>query len=182
MEETGKPSASAPLGGDGGRRRLRPSLVATLAMAAIFVFGILAGVALDRHLMHGRRSDRDRRDGPRFVPGMDMPAGPRAEPAGRDSLRQRANADFARTLGLTPAQTTAVDSVMTQDFRSVNALREEMRPRIEAIITSTRQRIDSLLTPPQREKYHALLAEQQQRMQRMGRGGRGGLRVGPPLP
>ena len=184
MEETGSPSAGGSLGGDGGRRRLRPGIVATLAMAAIFAFGALAGVALDRHLLHGRRGDRDRREGPRFVPGMAMPAGPRAEPAARDSMRQRANAEFARALDLTPAQATAVDSVMSQDFRSVNALREEMRPRIEAIIAGTRQRIDSLLTPAQREKYHALLAEQQQRMERRQRdgGGSGDRRGGRPFP
>ena len=183
MEETGNPLAGASPGGDGGKRRLRPGLVATLAMAAVFAFGVLAGVALDRHLLHGRRADRDHREGPRFVPGMTMP-GPRAEPAARDSMRQRANAEFARALGLTPAQATAVDSVMTQDFRSVNALRVDMRPRIEAIIAGTRQRIDSLLTPAQREKYHALLAEQQQRMERRQRdgGGPGERRGGRPFP
>jgi len=159
--------------------------VATLAMAAMFAFGILAGVALDRHLLHGRSGGRDRRDGPRFVPGMSMPSGQRPGPAERDSMRSRANAEFARTLGLTPAQAAAVDSVMTHDFNEVNGLREEMRPRIEAIIATTRQRIDSVLTPAQREKYHALLADQQQRMQRRergGPGGSGGRRGGPPFP
>jgi hypothetical protein len=182
MGETGNSAAETSLGGDGGRRRLRPGVVATLVMAAMFAFGVLAGVALDRHLLHGRRGDRDRGDGPRFVPGMAMPVGPRTEPAGRDSMRRRANAEFTRTLGLTPVQAAAVDSVMTHDFNDVNALREEMRPRIEAIIASTRQRIDSLLTPPQREKYHALLAEQQKRMQRRDRGGPGERRGGPPFP
>jgi len=181
MEETGNPAAGGS-GGGGDRRRMRPGLVATLAMAAMFAFGILAGVALDRHLLHGRPGGRDRRDSLRFVPGMSMSPGPRPTPAGRDSMRSRANAEFARTLGLTPAQTAAVDSVMTHDFDEVNGLREEMRPRIEAIIATTRQRIDSVLTPAQREKYHALLAEQQQRMQRMERGGPGGLRVGRPFP
>lgn len=182
MEETGNPAAGGSLGGDRGRRRIRPGVIATLAMAAMFAFGILAGVALDRHLLHGRPGGRDRRDGPRFVPGMSMPSGPRPSPAGRDSMRLRANAEFARALGLTPAQAATVDSVMTHDFNEVNALREEMRPRIEAIIASTRQRIDSVLTPAQREKYHALLAEQQQRMQRRERGGPGGRRGGPPFP
>jgi len=116
---------------------------------------------------------------------MSMPSGPRPTPAARDSIRSRANAEFARALDLTPAQAAAVDSVMTHDFNEVNALREEMRPRIEAIIATTRQRIDSLLTPAQREKYHALLAEQQERMQRRERGGPdgpGGRRGGPPFP
>jgi hypothetical protein len=184
MDETGNPAAGGS-GGGGDRRRMRPGLVATLAMAAMFVFGILAGVALDRHLVHGRPGGRDRRDGPRFVPGMSMPSGQRPGPAERDSMRVRANAEFARSLGLTPAQAAAVDSVMTHDFNEVNALREEMRPRIEAIIATTRQRIDSVLTPAQREKYHALLAEQQERMQRRergGSGGPGGRRGGPSFP
>jgi hypothetical protein len=159
---------------------MRPGVVATLVMVAVFAFGVLAGAAFDRHLMHGR-AGRDRRDGPRFVPGMSMPAGPRAPSATADSMRRRGNEQFAGALGLTPAQSSAVDSVMAQDFRSVNALREEMRPRIETIIAGTRQRIDSLLTPAQREKYHALLAEQQQRMQRRDRGGPGERRGGPPF-
>lgn len=148
---------------------MRPGVVATLVMIAVFAFGVLAGGAFDRHLVHGR-GGRDRRDGPRFVPGQSMPIGPRTPPAGADSMRRRGNEQFAKALSLTPAQSSAVDSVMAQDFRSVNALREEMRPRIEAIIAGTRQRIDSLLTPAQREKYHALLAEQQQQMQRRERG------------
>ena len=176
MEETGNPAAGGSLGGEGGGRRLRPGMVATLAMAAMFAFGILAGVALDRHFMHGRPGGRDRREGLRFVPGMSMPSGPRPGPSGSDPMRQRANAEFARTLGLTPAQAAAVDSVMTHDFNAVNTLREEMRPRIEALVATTRQRIDSVLTPAQREKYHALLAEQQQRMERRERGGPGGSR------
>jgi hypothetical protein len=162
----------------GGRGPTRPGLVATLVMAAVFAFGILAGVALDRHLVHGRMGGRDRREGPRFVPGMSMPAGPRTPPTGADTMRRRGSSEFARALGLTPAQAAAVDSVMTQDFQSVNALRDEMRPRIDAIIASTRQRIDSLLPPAQREKYHTLLAEQQERMQRRERGG-GERRGGP---
>jgi Spy/CpxP family protein refolding chaperone len=171
MEDTGSSTA--------GGRRMRPGVVATLVMIAVFAFGVLAGGAFDRHLMHSR-TGRDRRDGPRFVPGLSMPSGPRTPPAGADSMRRRGNEQFARALGLTPTQSAAVDSVMAQDFRSVNALREEMRPRIETIIAGTRQRIDSLLTPAQREKYHALLAEQQQRMQRRERGGPGERRGGPP--
>lgn len=170
MEDREGPASSTA---SGGRGPARPGLVATLVMAAVFAFGVLAGVAVDRHLVHGRPGDRERRDGPRFVPGMAMPAGPRTPSAGPDSMRHRGSDEFARALGLTPAQRTAVDSVMTRDFQSVNALREEMRPRIEAIIASTRQRIDSLLTPAQRDTYHALLAEQEkQRQQRRGREGR----------
>jgi Spy/CpxP family protein refolding chaperone len=172
MEDTGGSTSGAPLASGGGRRPARPGVIATLVMVVVFAFGVMAGVALDRHLLHGRQDGRERRDGFRFVPGTPMPAGPRTPPAGVDSMRRRGNQEFARALGLTPDQATAVDSVMRQDFQTVNALREEMRPRIDAIIAGTRQRIDSLLTPAQREKYHALLAEQEKRMQRE-RGERG---------
>lgn len=171
MEDTGSPPASA------ARRASRPGVIATLVMIAVFAFGVVAGVALDRHLVHERMGGRDRRDGLRFVPGMSMSGGARTSPSGSDAMRRRGNEEFARALGLTPAQAAAVDSVMAQDFRSVDALREGMRPQIEAIIAGSRQRIDSLLTPAQRDKYHALLAEQQrqqqQRLQRRDRGGPG---------
>jgi Spy/CpxP family protein refolding chaperone len=182
MEETGNSMAGTSSGDDANRRRMRPGVVATLVMIAMFAFGALAGVALDRHLVHARGGGRDRGEGPRFVPGMSMPSNPRSSAAGRDSMRPRGGGEFAKALGLSAAQAAAVDSVMAQDFKAVSALREEMRPRIEAIIASTRQRIDSLLTPQQREKYHALIAEQQQRMQRRERGGpRRGGGGGPPF-
>ena len=160
---------------------MRPGVVATLVMIAVFAFGALAGVALDRHLVHSH-GGRERGEGPRFVPGMSMPSNPRPSSAGRDSMRPRGGGEFAKALGLSATQAAAVDSVMAQDFKAVSALREEMRPRIESIIASTRQRIDSLLTPQQREKYHALIAEQQERMQRRERGGpRRGGGGGPPF-
>jgi hypothetical protein len=56
---------------------------------------------------------------------------------------------------------------MAREFEAVAALREEMNPRLRALIETTRVRIDSLLTPPQREKYRALIAEQETRMRRM---------------
>jgi hypothetical protein len=173
MEDQGSSTTGAPLSDDGGRR-MRPSVVATLVMVAVFVFGVLAGAAVDRHLVHsGWMEGRPRRDGRLFVPGLSMPAGPRTPSAGADSMRRRASDEFTRALGLTAEQASAVDSVMARDFQAVNALREQMRPRIDSIIGGTRQRIDSLITPAQREKYHALLAQQQQRLERREGGGPG---------
>ena len=34
---------------------------------------------------------------------------------------------------------------------------------MQAVMDDTRRKLDSLLTPVQRERYHALLAEQEQR-------------------
>jgi Spy/CpxP family protein refolding chaperone len=87
----------------------------------------------------------------------------------RAERRQRPRLDqFARNLDLTPAQKAAVDSVMAHEFATVNAIREEMWPRIRAVVDDTRQKIDSLLTPSQRDRYHALLArlEQDRRVRR----------------
>jgi hypothetical protein len=139
-------------------RGLAPRAMAALVMAAVLALGIAAGIALDRGPLHGGRPRREDRV---FVPGA-----PLREPPGppRADRRHPASFDkFVRDLGLTPAQSAAVDSVMTQDFAAVRALRATLQPSVDSIVSRTRQRIDSILTPTQREKYRAMVADQQQR-------------------
>ena len=164
---TSSPSSVSP--------RLTPGVVAAVVMFVVLVAGFFAGVAVDRgyrhHVLrfgpHGRSM---------FVPGGPMPpmgpgpAGPRPRPRVVDH--------FMRALDLTPAQASALDTIMAQDFAAVRSLREAMQPKVDSVVAVTRQRIDSVLTPAQRERYHAMLEEHGRMRGRPG-GPEGAPAVGP---
>jgi Spy/CpxP family protein refolding chaperone len=151
-------------------RRLAPGLVAAVVMFVILVAGFFAGVAVDRaYRRHVMRFGP--RGGPSFVPGAPMP--PMGEGPGPRGPRPRVLDRFVRELDLTPVQASALDSIMAQDFAAVRALREGMQPKIDSAVARTRQRIDSVLTPAQRDRYHEMLAREQGRGGWRGRGPEG---------
>ncbi len=145
------------------------SFIAGIAMAAMFAVGVAFGIALDHRVLH-RRPPRVAFGGdpgrarppfmvPPAIPGTGRPPSPNAIGPGPE----RAVDAFARDLALSPQQRTRADSILRHEFEAANAIREETWPRMEAVMNDTRQKLDSLLTPDQREQYHALLAEQEQR-------------------
>jgi Spy/CpxP family protein refolding chaperone len=122
-----------------GTRRAR-----TLALAAVIaalLVGVLVGVALDRAVLQ-HRWWAHRRFGP---PGALMMGDPR-----------RLSDRIARELDLTPAQRVRVDSIMARRIRDIEQVRQEVGPRVRQIFATTRAEIDSVLTPAQRERMHAL--------------------------
>ena len=64
------------------------------------------------------------------------------------------------------AQAAAVDTISLREFEVVSAVRAETWPRMQAVLDDTRRRIDSILTPDQRARYHAMLARQEEHWQR----------------
>jgi hypothetical protein len=145
------------------------SLIAAVAMAAMFAVGIAFGIALDHRVLHRRPPRFGFGDEagtarapflmPPVVPGAGRPPSPNAAGPGPE----RALDGFARDLALTPAQRTVADSILRHEFEEVNAIREASWPRMQAVMDDTRRKLDSLLTPAQRERYHTLLAAQEQR-------------------
>lgn len=145
------------------------SFIAAIAMAAMFAVGVAFGIALDHRVLHRRPpriafasepgGGRAAFPVPPIVPGAGRPPSPNATGPGPE----RALDAFARDLALTPAQRTVADSILRHEFEAANAIREESWPRMQAVMDDTRRKLDSLLTPAQRERYHALLAEQEQR-------------------
>jgi Spy/CpxP family protein refolding chaperone len=138
--------------------RIGPRATAALVVALAFVVGGLAGASLLRAFEH-----HDREGGPRFVPGMKFATAPveeaeEGQQPGQASERMRAR--FAKALDLTPAQGAAVDSISLHEFEAVSAVRAETWPRMQAVLDDTRLRIDSILTPEQRARYHDMLAKQ----------------------
>ena len=144
------------------------SLVAAVAMAAMFAVGVAFGIALDHRVLHRRPprvsfSDAPRPRGPFMMPPAIPGTGRPPEPNASGPGSERAVDAFARDLALSPEQRTVADSILHHEFEAANAIREETWPRMQAVMDDTRRRLDSLLTPVQRERYRALLAEQEQR-------------------
>ena len=154
------------------------SVVAAVAMAAMFAVGVSFGIALDHRVLHSRPS-RDRFAGeprlaraPVFMPGA-MPGGGRRPPTpneNRPPRPERALDAFARELELTPEQLTVADSILRHEFDAVNGIREDTWPKMQAIMDDTRRKLDSVLSPSQRLRYHAMLAEQERRFRPRGGG------------
>jgi Spy/CpxP family protein refolding chaperone len=118
-------------------------LVAGLVVALALVTGIIVGVAADRRLLLHR-------SGEPFMgrPGFGMHDGPRH--GGPDRL--------AAELGLTPAQKTEIDSIMSRQMAAHRALQDSIAIRMHAAMDSTRAAVDRVLTPEQRQKLAAIRA------------------------
>ena len=145
------------------------SFVAAIVMAAMFAVGVAFGIALDHRVLH-RRPTRVAFGGdgergrmpfmlPPALPGAGRPPSPNVIGPGSE----RAVDAFARDLGLSTEQRAVADSILRHEFEAANAIREETWPRLAAVMDDTRRKLDSLLTPAQREQYRALLAQQEQR-------------------
>ncbi len=76
---------------------------------------------------------------------------------------------FSRELDLTPEQKTQVAKVFEAKRAQLTALREEMRPRLEAARLSSQNEIRRLLDPAQSEKFDAMEAKAAARRQEKGR-------------
>ena len=121
------------------RGRLGGRMIALLVLLLVAIAGGLAGVALDRLYLMPRMAH-----GPR---GHGGPGGPHNR-----EFRDR----FAREVGLTPDQRTRIDSIMDREGREMRAMRGQIQPRLDSIITRTRRSLDSVLTPEQRKKAEAI--------------------------
>jgi Spy/CpxP family protein refolding chaperone len=129
---------SDPAGTTGSRGR--PGMAALVLVVAL-VAGLMIGVMIDRTVllprMHGHF-------------GYDR-HGPHGPPRDRE-FRER----FARELELTPEQQIRIDSIMDRQGLELRAVRGQVQPQLDSIITRTRRSLDSVLTPEQRKKAEAI--------------------------
>jgi Spy/CpxP family protein refolding chaperone len=121
-----------------GRGRMIAGLVLLLTALA----GGLAGVAVDRLVLL-----------PHMFGGRDFgPHGRHGPPPPNHEFRDR----FAHDLGLTDDQQVRIDSIMDRQMREVRAIRRQVQPRVDSIISGARRELDAVLTPEQRLKAEAL--------------------------
>ncbi|HKU61396.1 MAG TPA: hypothetical protein VJQ44_09290 [Gemmatimonadales bacterium] len=123
--------------------RLRPRLLAVLALLLAAVGGVAAGVALDQSMSQSRHLGFLAR-GTAFRPP------PNRHP--RSELLDRLDA----SLDLTGEQRARVDSVLARREADMRALRDQVRPRFDSIAGRTRTDLLQILTPGQRERFEAL--------------------------
>ena len=121
----------------------RPS--ALIAVAALFLLGVLSGL-FAAHLYHAHRLE-GRRFGPPLEHGSFL-----------DHLDER--------LGLTPEQREQLEEIVRESHREAGALRTELRPRARAQMERTRERINAILTPEQREEFEKLHQRHRRRSER----------------
>ena len=139
----------------GTTRAIAVAVLVTVALA-----GVGLGMAVDRLLLQQRRSADRRGPGERpaygargvrdGLPPHDARPGGRGREGG--GMRDR----FARELDLSPAQAARVDSIMAQQAAGFRRLREEVQPRFDSLLARAQVRLDSVLTPAQREKLRDL--------------------------
>ena len=123
--------------------RLRPRLLAVLALVLAAVGGFAIGIAFDRATWESRRLGFLAR-GTAFRPP------PNRHP--RSELLDRLDAK----LNLTGDQRLRVDSVLARRESEMRALRNQVRPRFDSIAGRTRADLVRILTPDQRARLEAL--------------------------
>jgi len=121
--------------------------LAVIVIAAIIVASVVAGVAIDRVLL---RSSPTLIGDTGFHPLSSALRSPTPEE------RRRIRQELAKELSLTPAQDSAIDAIMMQRAGEFSALREEIRPRVERLVSDVRSDMEQVLTPAQRERFRRL--------------------------
>jgi len=135
--------------------------MAAVVVSATLIAGILVGIGLDRAFFRPPRR-------PAFGAFVTR-HGPNA-----DSARQVMRATLGRQLGLTPDQEARIDTIMQRRMAALDSIRKATGLEIRALIGATRAQIDTVLTPEQRDKFHAL---QQHRRNHRFPGAAGGVRA-----
>ena len=133
--------------------------VAAIVIGAIMAASVVAGVAIDRVLLRPTRPAMFADTG--FHPLSSALRSPTPEE------RRRLRSDLSRELNLTPAQDSAFDAIMMQRAGEFSALREEIRPRVERLVSDVRTDMEQVLTPAQRERFRQLQLRDRDAARRM---------------
>jgi Spy/CpxP family protein refolding chaperone len=123
---------------------MKPTRVAVLCLAGVFLAGALFGVVA--HSVYSQRA-----------------TAAAANPPTPKDLHARYLKRLDSRLSLTAAQREKIGPILDGSGDRVRDLRDRMEPEFEAIRHSQRQEIMSLLTPDQQAEYQKLIEEQRRR-------------------
>ena len=143
----------------------RSRLLAILTVVAMLAIGTVAGVALERIVLHRRSDHRPR--------GGGGPLGVISDPvdtAGHNRMRAHIMKRITEDLSLTAPQAHAVDSIFARRELQLDSLRARVGPHLDSLRDQMRVSIDSVLTPDQRVKF----AEQRKKFDARRKAGDGG--------
>ena len=118
--------------------------VAIAAALALLVSGIAIG-ALGTLLVIGRPRE---------------PQGPPPPPPGPFTR------ELESQLQLSDSQRTQIQAILGESRQEAEAIRRELRPRVEKNLEATQNRIGALLSPEQHAKFDELVRENERRAQR----------------
>jgi hypothetical protein len=121
---------------------------AMMVLAALVIASGIAGAAIDRALVRSERFDTLHDTA--FHPLSSILRSP--TPADRQQYREQ----LKRALGLTVSQDSAIDRVMSERAGDFSALRDEIRPRVDHLVTDVRAGIERVLTDRQREEFRRI--------------------------
>ena len=110
-------------------------VAAVSAVVAVLVLGILVGI-LGTHLFYAQKLRQ---------------AGSFSKMAGRFFAER-----LDRELALTVEQREAIDAILEETQVEAHAIREEIRPWVDALMEGSKERITEILTPEQRERFEVL--------------------------
>jgi Spy/CpxP family protein refolding chaperone len=122
--------------------------LAVVVIGAIVLASIVAGVAIDRVLL--------RAPAPTMLADTGFHRLSSALRTPTPEERRRLRGELSRELALTPAQDSAFDAIMKQRAGEFSALREEIRPRVDRLVSDVRSDMEQVLTPQQRERFRRL--------------------------
>jgi Spy/CpxP family protein refolding chaperone len=124
------------------RNRLR----AALLLSTIIIASAVGGAAFDRYVL---------------APRVDVTHFPSLQSALRsptDAERHTRRRELSRELGLDAEQEKAMNAILDRKSGEFDRLREEMRPRVDLLVSEVRAEIDKVLTPVQQQRFHQLQA------------------------
>ena len=108
----------------------RTRTTAALSLIAVFIGGLLVGIAGDRfYIFHRRRA------------------------TSAQSLTQRIVEHLDRELNLTPQQKTDVQRIIDQHHVRIDAVMTGVQPQIRRELDAANAEIEKLLTPEQQEQF-----------------------------
>lgn len=134
--------------------------LAVVVILAVVAAGVVAGVAIDRVVLRPASPPTMFAD-TGFHPLSSALRSPTPEE------RRRLRAELSHELGLTPAQDSAIDAIMMHRAGEFSALREEIRPRVERLVSDVRSDMEQVLTPTQRERFRRLQLRDREAARRM---------------
>jgi len=123
--------------------------VAALVIGATVAASVIAGIAIDRLVLRP-----DTASAAMAESGFHPLSSALRSPTPLE--RRRLRSQLSRELVLTPAQDSAFDAIMMQRAGEFSALREEIRPRVERLVSDVRSDMEQVLTPAQRERFRQL--------------------------
>jgi Spy/CpxP family protein refolding chaperone len=151
------------------RTAIGPRARATALLVLTGTLGLFVGMAVDRLFA-----------GPAAAPPAPAEWQPSGEPGrppppfGRRGFPSRAafSAQMADELDLAPDQRAAIEAILAEQEPRIQSLMAEFQPRFRAIAEDTRQRIEGVLTPEQRQELRELRRDQMRRNRFSGDGER----------